>query len=372
MYSSNGTTWTQLASPVTITAMPATADAGLIASAAYNPQLTDASFANVNVVVATETFAIQNGSTLNINLSSAGPVALSESADTITATQNGTPVSFTGITTIAVTDTGSGDTLNFNGPITIPFTFTNTASAIVDVNSGTLTFAAVQGGSVTLGTLSIASDATAAITPTTSQQPTTLNLTNLAIDTTGTFDVANNVVFINYGSQPDPITTIAGWLTTGYNTGSWNGPGIISTIAQTNTNYALGYADGADPQHTATGLASGTIEIKYTLLGDADLNGIVNGIDFGILSANFNKGITGWDEGDFDYNNIVNGLDFGDLSANFNKGANIAAAVPVVSSPITTIAPTDPNQSPATKVLKQKTPARTPSPPKPKPFVHRK
>ena len=77
----------------------------------------------------------------------------------------------------------------------------------------------------------------------------------------------------------------------------------------------------------ATGLASGTIEIKYTLLGDADLNGIVNGIDFGILASNFNKGVTGWDEGDFDYNGIVNGLDFGDLAANFNKGAAGADAV---------------------------------------------
>jgi hypothetical protein len=61
--------------------------------------------------------------------------------------------------------------------------------------------------------------------------------------------------------------------------------------------------------------------VKYTLLGDADLNGIVNGIDFGILAANFNKGVTGWDQGDFDYTNIVNGIDFGDLAANFNKSA---------------------------------------------------
>jgi hypothetical protein len=58
------------------------------------------------------------------------------------------------------------------------------------------------------------------------------------------------------------------------------------------------------------------------LLGDADLSGIVNGVDFGILAANFNKGVTGWDEGDFDYNNIVNGVDFGYLAANFNKGAS--------------------------------------------------
>jgi hypothetical protein len=45
------------------------------------------------------------------------------------------------------------------------------------------------------------------------------------------------------------------------------------------------------------------------------------------LAANFNKGVTGWDQGDFDYNNIVNGSDFADLAANFNKGASGAASV---------------------------------------------
>jgi hypothetical protein len=58
------------------------------------------------------------------------------------------------------------------------------------------------------------------------------------------------------------------------------------------------------------------------LLGDADLNGIVNGTDFAILAANFNKDVPGWDQGDFDYNNIVNGSDFADLASNFNKGAS--------------------------------------------------
>jgi hypothetical protein len=136
--------------------------------------------------------------------------------------------------------------------------------------------------------------------------------------------VNNNHVFINYGSGTDPIASIAALLATGYNGGAWNGAGGIITSAPLvvgGLTYGLGYADGADLQHLATGVPSGSIEIKYTLLGDADLNGIVNGIDFGILAANFNKGITGWDEGDFDYNNIVNGLDFGDLAANFNKGA---------------------------------------------------
>jgi hypothetical protein len=67
------------------------------------------------------------------------------------------------------------------------------------------------------------------------------------------------------------------------------------------------------------------IEIKYTLLGDANLDGAVNGVDFGILAANFNKGVSRWDQGDFNYDNVVNGVDFGLLAANFNKGAVGAA-----------------------------------------------
>ena len=68
------------------------------------------------------------------------------------------------------------------------------------------------------------------------------------------------------------------------------------------------------------------IEIKYVLNGDTDLNGIVNGIDFGTLAANFNKGYSAWDQGDFEYQGFVNGIDFGDLAQNFNKGSNINPA----------------------------------------------
>ena len=150
----------------------------------------------------------------------------------------------------------------------------------------------------------------------------------------GTLNVQNNEVIISYGSGADPIASIAAMLASGYAGGAWNGKGIDTSapLVIGGLSYGLGYADAADPQDSATGLASGTIEIKFTLLGDADLNNIVNGIDFGILAANFNKGVTGWDEGDFDYNNIVNGLDFGDLAANFNKGAAGGAAVAALDS----------------------------------------
>jgi autotransporter-associated beta strand protein len=148
---------------------------------------------------------------------------------------------------------------------------------------------------------------------------------SLSVGASGTFDITNNHVIINYGAGPDPISSIAALLAAGYNGGAWNGAnGITSSTVATNPGYSVGYADAADPGNPA-GLASGTIEVAYTLIGDADLNHTVNGIDFGILAANFNKTVTGWDKGDFDYNGIVNGIDFTALAANFNKAASGAS-----------------------------------------------
>jgi autotransporter-associated beta strand protein len=143
----------------------------------------------------------------------------------------------------------------------------------------------------------------------------------LVIAPNSALDIANNHMIITYGSAADPIASIAQLLANGYNGGAWNGRGgIDSSVAAVTSGYALGYADAADPGNPA-GLASGTILIQYTLLGDVDLNKIVNGVDFGILAANFNKGVSRWDQGDFNYDGIVNGVDFGALAANFNKGA---------------------------------------------------
>jgi hypothetical protein len=86
----------------------------------------------------------------------------------------------------------------------------------------------------------------------------------------------------------------------------------------------VGYADGADG--VVAGLTSGQIEVKYTLLGDANLDGLVNGADFNILAANFNQSITGWDQGDFNYDGVVNSADFNELAANFNQGVSGAAS----------------------------------------------
>jgi hypothetical protein len=173
--------------------------------------------------------------------------------------------------------------------------------------------------------LSVAATGNASIASTSGNTVLTLD----SLSNSGTLNIANNELVINYGgpggSGSDPVVSIRSQLTTGYNGGAWNGPGIDSTSAAAHAGYALGYADAADPGNPA-GIASGTLEVLYTLQGDADLNRTVNGIDFGILAANFNKTVTAWDQGDFDYNNIVNGIDFTALAANFNKAASGAAA----------------------------------------------
>jgi autotransporter-associated beta strand protein len=200
----------------------------------------------------------------------------------------------------------------------------NAAFKVLDVNAtiqgitgtGTLTV----GDGVTANTLQLAFNSGAS-----SQDA-------LSILGSSTLDIVNNHMYINYGGGPDPIATIAAYIKSGYNGGHWNGPGIISSAAQTKTNgllYGVGFADSADP-HNPAGLAAGQIEVKYTLVGDANLDGTVNGEDFTILASNFNQSVTSWDQGDFNYDGTVNGEDFTLLAANFNQqvsGADSAGDV---------------------------------------------
>jgi hypothetical protein len=177
--------------------------------------------------------------------------------------------------------------------------------------------------SITAGAVKLASGVSGGAGPAVTSP---INLTSLSITGSGQLDVNNNHLIITYGSS-DPITTIAGYIKSGYNSGAWNGPGIMSTAAQTTTNgllYGVGYADGADG--VVAGLSSGQIEVAYTLLGDANLDGLVNGSDFNILAANFNQSITGWDQGDFNYDGLVNASDFNELAANFNQGVSGGAS----------------------------------------------
>ncbi|MGA2439317.1 MAG: PEP-CTERM sorting domain-containing protein [Tepidisphaeraceae bacterium] len=232
-------------------------------------------------------------------------------------------------TTIAsntVFNVAAGANLIIGNPLTI-----DSGDSLTQTGSGTVTYQSIiTVQSLALMTfadlthaheLNLASSATATVSAPVLQVDSLSNL--------GTVNLQNNEMIINYGSGSDPISSIRSQIISGYNGGHWNGPGIISTTAQTKTNglsYGVGYADGAD--NKISGLSSGQIEVAYTLLGDGNLDGLVNAADFTILAANFNQPVTGWDQGDFNYDGLVNAADFTDLAANFNQsvsGATVSA-----------------------------------------------
>ncbi len=200
------------------------------------------------------------------------------------------------------------------GAGTVTLSTSNNYFGATDVNAGKLIIGAVNG--IADSPVSISSGAILQLAANTGEE----DITGLTI-TGGKFDLTNNHLFISY-SGTDPISTIAGYLASGYAGGTWTGPGIDSSTAAlpANSLFALGYADGADG--IVTGLSSGQIEVKYTRYGDANLDGVVSGDDFAILVGHLGKLVSGWDEGDFNYDGVVSGDDFALLVGNLGRAAN--------------------------------------------------
>ncbi len=161
-------------------------------------------------------------------------------------------------------------------------------------------------------------DAQKSLADAVSSTPETISLINsLTLNGTAAFNLTNDKLIINYAPGSDPIATIRAYLLSGYNGGAWNGPGIDSSFIAANPSYSLGYADSADPGNPA-GLPTDTIEIMYTLLGDANLDGTVNAEDFTLFSQNLGQS-GGWDAGDFNYDGTVNAEDFTLFSGNLGE-----------------------------------------------------
>jgi hypothetical protein len=96
----------------------------------------------------------------------------------------------------------------------------------------------------------------------------------------------------------------------------------------------LGYATAS-----SLGLASfdgqpvsgATVLVRYTTTGDANLDGVVNALDFNALATNFGQtpGSDVWTQGDFNYDGVVNTLDFTQLAGNFGQ---VLASPPLLAT----------------------------------------
>jgi hypothetical protein len=154
-------------------------------------------------------------------------------------------------------------------------------------------------------------------------------LNTLQIDGTpdnwsGVLDMSDNDLILDYGGVT-PIATVANQIKTGFANGAWTGKGITSASAASASPAhptALGYADAstlAVSTFDGQSIDATTIVIRYTYQGDANLDGVVNALDFNLLATSFGAASGKfWSQADFNYDGATNSLDFNALAINFN------------------------------------------------------
>jgi hypothetical protein len=136
----------------------------------------------------------------------------------------------------------------------------------------------------------------------------------------------NASLAIYFGSPGnDPITTIVTYLQNGYSGGTWTGTsGIISTNAAASTSplLSVGYADGNTDSGTPA--TANQLVVKFTLAGDANLDGTVNFNDLDVVGRRLSTSGNDWANGNFNYdpNGAVNFNDLDIIGQNLNKTIN--------------------------------------------------
>ena len=166
-------------------------------------------------------------------------------------------------------------------------------------------------------------------------------------------EIGQSTVYFSYGDT-SPAGIVQSALAVGFNGGAWNGGagslGAITSSAAAGGpagRFAVGFADSADG--IVAGQPAGTIEVRYTAAGDANLDRVVDSTDAILMSRNYNAINTpGWDVGNFNYDSTVDFTDATVLQANY--GVTVTAASVVASgatSSQTASTPTSTTVSPA-------------------------
>ncbi|HEY1683270.1 MAG TPA: hypothetical protein VGG19_00785, partial [Tepidisphaeraceae bacterium] len=173
------------------------------------------------------------------------------------------------------------------------------------------------------GNLTVGSSSTGPAIATLALKSGISTLALLSIYTGSKLDVTNNDLIIHNGT----LAATAALIASAYDSGAWDGStGITSSIAGASIHHAttLGIATGLSSFDGQTVLPTDVL-VKYTWLGDANLDGVVTSADLTAISA---TGTT-WATGDFNYDSKVNADDY----ALFMLGAaygnmNISNALP--------------------------------------------
>jgi fibronectin-binding autotransporter adhesin len=264
------------------------------------------------------------------------------------------------ISSTANVNVAAGAVLNVNGSIA--------TTATLNDNGGNVNFGANTGAGIlarTLTAVNLGTTTTSTVTlaaPATQSQRTVLvtgalGINGLAGAWLGVMDMTSNDMIVHNTSTVAAATTLANitsQIQEGYNNGTWTGAaGGITSSSAAAVAASLAAHTTTGPQTvlgievnnfgtTPTALFStfdgqtvttSDVLVKYTMVGDADLSGHVNGTDYTLIDNGFNSQptatpLTGWRNGDFNYDGKINGDDYTLIDNSFNtEGATTFAAI---------------------------------------------
>jgi len=271
----------------------------------------------------------------------------------LSATINSNIVLPAGGTPIGIS-VASGGTLNLTGTWTSnnpTDTLTKSGAGVVNMHN-----LSIAGLNITGGTLALTADSGTAGT-------SLISGGTLSISGGGALDINDHGMVIEYGSGTSPAgdlsfahtarsypaNSIQAYAQTGINGLNWNGPGIMSSVAENDPNglTAVGVADENDlgnvypADYTVAGGGTGTwmgqpindtnnVLVRMTYYGDGNLDGVVNRLDVTALSQGYSglAGYVGWSDGDYNYDGQINKNDVSLLAQSYLfQGAPLGDAI---------------------------------------------
>jgi hypothetical protein len=162
----------------------------------------------------------------------------------------------------------------------------------------------------------------------------------------GGVDLTNNAMIVDY-SGASPLANIKSLIRQGtYNGVTQSAAGIVSSTAIINggathpTTLGFGEASALGVSiFEGQSVDSTSILIRYTYVGDGNLDGTVNALDFNALASNYGQAGKTWTQGDYTNDGIVNSADFAALAANYGQVVPSSADTPADAVPLGAVVP---------------------------------
>jgi hypothetical protein len=216
-------------------------------------------------------------------------------------------------------------------------------------SAAVLTINPPAGGRVTLGGLQLSDNASAIVNAAGAERVLVINDgVSFTLDATATLDLGDNALVVRNASPAAATAkhaSLNNMVRAAFADFAWTGKGLTSSNVRTDVAAGLPATlgvllnhDGAGgPLFYGAGTASptflgaevdaNTVMVRFTRLGDGDLSGAVDTIDFSLFQAGYSGAgpYVGFAFGDYDYSGVVDSVDFGLFQAGYQPSGGSAA-----------------------------------------------